>query len=182
MQSSYHTEQALLWMFSVLQVEIGHMYNVADSFGNMVRQIWCYSVYVSAGLGQAEHPHWICISAIESNSIPESVSLAHKHTQYALLHINVMLMCLWVMKETARCGPDILSDEFKALKSTQYQFGSVILECVRQLFQVQTTKQGPQSHYRVKRSVAWSEHVWGFRGCLSVVPQTYPQGDARLAD
>lgn len=61
--------------------------------------------------------------SLESNYIPESFSLAHKHTKHAPFHINVMLMCLWVTRETSQRGPDILSDEgeceheeFKAFK------------------------------------------------------------------
>lgn len=61
--------------------------------------------------------------SLESNYIPESFSLAHKHTKHAPFRINVMLMCLWVTRETSQRGPDILGDEreceheeFKAFK------------------------------------------------------------------
>lgn len=61
--------------------------------------------------------------SLESNYIPESFSLAHKHTKHAPFRINVMLMCLWVMREISQRGPDILGnerecehEEFKAFK------------------------------------------------------------------
>lgn len=57
--------------------------------------------------------------SLRSGYIPESVSLAH--AKHARFHINVMLMCLWVMKETSQRGPVILGyererqhEEFKA--------------------------------------------------------------------
>lgn len=70
-----------------------------------------------------------------------------------------MLMCLWVIRETSRCGPDILSDErkcdpaaFAALKSTKHQFGSAVLECVKlkwTLISKPQKRHKPQSHHQV---------------------------------
>lgn len=95
-----------------------------NSFGNMVKQIRCctllllvlLSICVSAGPGWAEHPHWRC--SIKSNSIPESVSLAHKHTQCALLQIHVMLMFM-----TQERNLLVWPSYFKALKSTSLVCG-----------------------------------------------------------
>lgn len=73
-------------------------------------------------------------------------------------------MCLRVIKETSQCGPDILSDddkrEFKALKSTKYQFGLVISD--------QTTK---RKATKSSKSVARSEHVGFCFFCLTQTPR-----------
>ncbi len=91
-----------------------------------------------------------------------------------------MLMCLWVIRETSRCGPDILSDErkcdpsaftaFSALKSTKHQFGSAVLECVKLKWTLISKPQNVTSHKVITKSVAWSERVRGFRAVWPISP------------
>lgn len=89
-----------------------------------------------------------------------------------------MLMCLWVIREASQCGPDTLSDEreresaeFNAVKSTKYQFGSVALQRVRTKRALSRSKPRNKGRKVICESAAWSEHVWGFSGCLTHTPR-----------
>lgn len=121
--------------------------------------------------------------SLRSAYIPESVSLAH--AKHARFHINVMLMCLWVMKETSQRGPVILGyererqhEEFKAFPT---KLISLWLGCSLQRRSERSLPRSVLPNWSCQVTlelVAWSEHAvcslfsWG--GCRVDVPPDPP--------
>lgn len=107
--------------------------------------------------------------SLESNYIPESFSLAHKHTKRAPFRVNVMLMCLWVTRETPQRGPDILGDErereheeFKAskIKLISVWFGRSFYHAANGASHIRDRHN--RSCQVISERAAWSEHAMPF--------------------